>query len=70
MVIGDLFYDPATKTTNRSKPMIELKNDTLCFSFPKVIEELENLAKEYFQQMLPRILTEDRDADLAGKTWT
>ncbi len=44
--------------------MIELKNDTLCFSFPKVMEELENLAKEYFQQVLPSILAEDRDAAL------
>lgn len=34
--------------------MIELNDGTLCFSFPKAMEELEKLAKEYFQQMLQK----------------
>lgn len=44
--------------------MIELKNDQLQFSFPKVPESLRELAKEYAQETLPRLLAEDRDAAL------
>lgn len=44
--------------------MIELKNDELQFSFPKVQDNLRRLAKEYAQETLPRILEEDRDAAL------
>jgi hypothetical protein len=44
--------------------MIELKNDKLQFSFPKVSEDLRKLAKEYALETLPRVLEEDRDAAL------
>lgn len=44
--------------------MIELKNNELQFSFQKVSKKLRELAKEYVQETLPRILEEDRDEAL------
>ncbi len=44
--------------------MIELKDNEMQFSFPKVHVDLRNLAKDHAQKTLPRILEEDRDAAL------
>lgn len=44
--------------------MIELKNNSLCFSFPQIEEVLRKLAQEYTLEMLPRILGEDHNAAL------
>jgi hypothetical protein len=42
--------------------MIELDNDTLRISFPKIGEELRKLSEDFFLETLPGMLGENRDA--------